>query len=157
MEQTMIDQPNWCKVAEVELVYKTKVKASERPQIKCSYDSFSILKEIWDVNKINMLEQFKVLLLNRANKVIGVYQASSGGITATIADSRLILATAIKSLAVSIILSHNHPSGNLNPSTADQDLTSKIKTACQYHDIKVLDHVIVTSEGYYSFADEGLL
>ena len=153
----MIDQPNWCKVAEVELVYKTKVKASERPHIKCSYDSFSILKEIWDVNKINMLEQFKVLLLNRANKVIGVYQASSGGITATIADSRLILATAIKSLAVSIILSHNHPSGNLNPSAADQDLTSKIKTACQYHDIKVLDHVIVTSEGYYSFADEGLL
>ncbi|MEO5907949.1 MAG: JAB domain-containing protein, partial [Ginsengibacter sp.] len=72
-------------------------------------------------------------------------------------DSRLILATAIKSLAVSIILSHNHPSGNLKPSTADQDLTSKIKLACQFHDIKVLDHVIVTSEGYYSFADEGLI
>ena len=153
----MIDQPNWCKVAEVELVYKTKVKASERPQIRSSHDSFSILKEIWDDNKINMLEEFKVLLLNRANKVIGVYEASSGGITGTIADSRLILATAIKSLAVSIILSHNHPSGNLKPSTADQDLTSKIKSACQYHDIKVLDHVIVTSEGYYSFAEEGLI
>ncbi len=153
----MIDQPNWCKVAEVELVYKTKVKASERPQIKSSHDSFSILKEIWNDNKINMLEEFKVLLLNRANKVIGVYEASSGGITGTIADSRLILATAIKSLAVSIILSHNHPSGNLKPSTADQDLTSKIKLACQFHDIKVLDHVIVTSEGYYSFADEGLI
>ena len=153
----MIDQPNWCKVAEVELVYKTKVKASERPQIKSSHDSFSILKEIWNDNKINMLEEFKVLLLNRANKVIGVYEASSGGITGTIADSRLILATAIKSLAVSIILSHNHPSGNLRPSTADQDLTSKIKLACQFHDIKVLDHVIVTSEGYYSFADEGLI
>jgi DNA repair protein RadC len=157
MEQTMIDQPNWCKVAEVELVYKTNVKASERPQIKTSNDSFSILKEIWDDNKINMLEQFKVLLLNRANRVIGVYQASSGGITGTIADSRLILATAIKSLAVSIILSHNHPSGNLKPSRADEELTAKLKSACNYHDIKVLDHVIVTSEGYYSFADEGLL
>ena len=157
MEQTMIDQPNWCKVAEVELVYKTKVKASERPQIKTSHDSFSILKQIWDDNKINMLEQFKVLLLNRANRVIGVYQASSGGITGTIADSRLILATVIKSLAVSIILSHNHPSGNLKPSRADEELTAKIKSACNLHDIKVLDHVIVTSEGYYSFADEGLL
>ena len=157
MEQTMIDQPNWCKVAEVELVYKTKVKASERPQIKTSHDSFSILKQIWDDNKINMLEQFKVLLLNRANRVIGVYQASSGGITGTIADSRLILATAIKSLAVSIILSHNHPSGNLKPSRADEELTAKIKSACNLHDIKVLDHVIVTSESYYSFADEGLL
>jgi DNA repair protein RadC len=153
----MMDQPNWCKVAEVELIYKTTVKASQRPQIRSSQDSFSLLKEIWDENKINMLEEFKVLLLNRGNKVIGVYKASSGGITATIADSRLILATAIKSLATSIILSHNHPSGNLKPSAADQDLTSKIKSACQYHDIKVLDHVIVSSEGYYSFADEGLL
>lgn len=153
----MIDKPNWCKVAEVELVYKTKVKPSERPHIKSSRDSFNILKKIWDENKINMLEQFKILLLNRANRVVGVYEASSGGITATIADSRLILATAIKSLAVSIILSHNHPSGNLTPSAADQNLTSKIKSACQYHDIKVLDHLIITSEGYYSFADEGLI
>jgi len=96
----------------VELVYKTKVKASERLCVRSSHDSYCILKEIWDENKINMLEQFKVLLLNRANRVVGVYQASSGGITGTIADSRLILATAIKSLAVSIILSHNHPSGN---------------------------------------------
>jgi DNA repair protein RadC len=157
MEQTMIDQPNWCKVAEVELVYKTNVKASQRPQIKTSHDSFSILKEIWDDNKINMLEQFKVLLLNRPNRVIGVYEASSGGIQGTIADSRLILATAIKSLAVSIILSHNHPSGNLKPSRADEELTAKLKSACNYHDIKVLDHVIVTGEAYYSFADEGFL
>ncbi|MGN6530127.1 MAG: JAB domain-containing protein, partial [Ginsengibacter sp.] len=107
--------------------------------------------------KINMLEQFKVLLLNRANRVIGVYEASSGGITGTIADSRLTLATAIKGLAVSIILSHNHPSGNLVPSAADEDLTSKIKLACRYHDIKVLDQVIISSEGYCSFADEGLI
>ena len=89
----MIDQPSWCKVAEVELVYKTKVKASERLCVRSSHDSYCILKEIWDENKINMLEQFKVLLLNRANRVVGVYQASSGAITGTIAYSRLILAT----------------------------------------------------------------
>lgn len=103
-----------------------------------------------------MLEEFKVVFLNRANRVIGVYDASSGGITGTVADPRLILAAAIKSLAVSIILSHNHPSGNLKPSKADEDLTTKIKEAAKYHDIRVIDHMIITSEGYYSFADEGL-
>jgi DNA repair protein RadC len=98
-----------------------------------------------------------VLLLNRANGVTGVYEASSGGITGTVADPRLILAAAIKSLSVSIILSHNHPSGNLNPSRADEEFTLKIKEAAKYHDIKVLDHIILTNEGYYSFADEGLI
>ena len=98
-----------------------------------------------------------MLLLNRANRVIGIYDASSGGITGTIADSRLILATAIKSLEVSIILSHNHPSGNLKPSRADEELTAKLKSACNFHDVQVLDHVIGTPEGYNSFADEGLI
>ena len=104
-----------------------------------------------------MQEEFKVMLLNRGNKVIGVYEASSGGLTGTVADPRLILAAALKSLAVSIILSHNHPSGNLKPSRADEELTQKIKVAAAYHDIKVMDHIIITSEGYYSFANEGLL
>ena len=153
----MIYHPDWCKVAEVELVYKTTVKASERPKISSSHDCYNVLKEIWNKNRIEMLEEFKVLLLNRANKVTGVYEASTGGITGTIADPRLIIATAIKSLAVSIVLSHNHPSSNLTPSRADEELTNKIKEACRYLDIKVIDHIIITSEGYYSFADEGLL
>ena len=157
MEQTMINQPDWCKVAEVELVYKTKVKASERPQIRSSQDCYNILKQAWDENKIDMLEEFKVLFLNRANRVIGIYKVSAGGISSTIVDVRLVLAAAIKSLAVTIILSHNHPSGNLIPSAADEQLTFKIKEAAKFHDIKVVDHVIITSEGYYSFADEGIL
>lgn len=156
MEQTMI-QPEWTKVAEVELVYKTKVKASERPKISSVKDCYKLLKELWNENTIEMQEEFKVLLLNRGNKVIGIYEASAGGITGTVADPRLILAAAIKSLAVSIILSHNHPSGNLKPSRADEELTQKIKVAASYHDIKVIDHIIITSEGYYSFADEGVL
>ena len=153
----MINQPDWCKVAEVELVYKSKVKASERPQIRTSKECYNLLKQIWNENKIDMLEEFTVLLLNRAARVIGVYKASSGGISATIVDPRLVLAAAIKSLAVTIILSHNHPSGNLTPSAADEQLTYKIKEAAKFHDIKVADHIIITSEGYYSFADEGLL
>lgn len=149
--------PEWTRVADVELVYKTRVKASERPIIRDSKDIYNVLKQVWNENKIEMLEEFKVIFLNRANRVIGVYDASSGGLTGTVADRRLILAAAIKSLAVSIILSHNHPSGNLKPSKADEDLTQKIKTAAAYHDIRVIDHIIITNEGYYSFADEGLL
>ncbi len=157
MEQLAMQFPEWTRVAEVELIYKTTVKASERPKISSVKDSYKLLKELWNENTIEMQEEFKVMLLNRGNKVIGVYEASAGGLTGTVADPRLILAAAIKSLAVSIILSHNHPSGNLKPSRADEELTQKIKVAASYHDIKVLDHIIITSEGYYSFADEGLL
>lgn len=149
--------PEWTRVAEVELVYKTRVKASERPLIKSSADTYKLLREIWDDNKIEMQEEFKVLFLNRGNRVIGVYDASTGGICGTVADPRLILAAALKSLSVSLILAHNHPSGNLKPSRADEELTSKINEAANFHDIKVLDHIILTSEQYYSFADEGLL
>ncbi len=109
-------QPEWSKVAEVELVYKTKVKASQRPWISTSKDCYETLLQVWDENKIELQEEFKVLLLNRANRVTGVYEVSTGGITGTVADPRLILAAAIKSLSVSIILAHNHPSGNLKPS-----------------------------------------
>jgi DNA repair protein RadC len=157
MEQLAIRFPEWTRVAEVELVYKTKVKASERPKIGSVKDCYNLLKELWNENTIEMQEEFKVMLLNRGNRVIGIYEASAGGITGTVADPRLILAAAIKSLAVSIILSHNHPSGNLKPSRADEELTQKIKVAAAYHDIRVIDHIIITSEGYYSFADEGVL
>jgi len=157
MEQLAMNFPEWTRVAEVELVYKTKVKPSERPKITSVKDCYQLLKELWNENTIEMQEEFKVMLLNRGNKVIGIYEASAGGLTGTVADPRLILAAAIKSLSVSIILSHNHPSGNLKPSRADEELTQKIKVAAAYHDIRVIDHIIITSEGYYSFADEGLL
>lgn len=157
MEQLAMNFPEWTRVAEVELVYKTKVKASERPKISSIKDSYNLLKEIWNENTIEMQEEFKVMLLNTGNRVIGIYEMSSGGLTGTVADPRLILAAAIKSLAVAIILSHNHPSGNLKPSRADEELTQKIKIAASYHAITVIDHIIISKEGYYSFADEGLL
>ena len=156
MEKTL-QQTDWTQVAEIELVYKTKVKASERPKITSSKDIYPLLLSIWDMNLIEIQEQFVVLLLNRANRVLGVYHASTGGLAGTVADPRLILAAALKAGAVAIILSHNHPSSNLTPSRADEQLTQKIKMAASYHDISVLDHIIVTVEGYYSFAEEGLL
>ena len=157
MEQTMISKPDWTKVAEVELVYRSKVKPSERPQITSSLDAYNIIKILWEEDKIDLVEQFKVLFLNRANKVLCLYNLSSGGITGTVADPRLIYSAALKVNAVSLILSHNHPSGSLKPSDVDRELTRKIKNAGSYFDMKVFDHLIITSETYFSFNDEGLL
>lgn len=146
-------------VGEVEIVYKKKVKAkiSDRPQINTSKDAYEVLRHYWNEGKMDLFEEFKVLLLNRSNRVLHLFEVSSGGMTATIADPRLILVCALKTAAVSIILAHNHPSTNTKPSRADEELTQKIKQACAYFDIKVLDHIILSSEGYFSFADEGLI
>ncbi len=102
-------------------------------------------------------EVFAVLFLNRANKIISFQIISTGGLTGTVADPRVILKKAIEQEATSIVLSHNHPSGSLKPSRADEELTQKIRLAATYLDIKVVDHIIVSDEGYFSFADEGLL
>ena len=144
-------------VAEVELVYKSKVKPSERPHITSSLDAYNVIKLLWDEDKIDLMEQFKVLFMNRANRILCLYNLSSGGITGTVADPRLIYAAALRINAISLILCHNHPSGSLKPSHADIDLTRKIKTAGTYFDMKVFDHLIITSETYFSFSDEGLL
>jgi DNA repair protein RadC len=102
-------------------------------------------------------EVFAVLFLNRANKVNHFEIVSEGGITGTIADPRIILRKALEHDAVNIILCHNHPSGSLRPSRADEQLTTKIKEAARFLDIAVMDHLIVSEDGYYSFADEGIL
>jgi len=155
--ESLVKQQDWTHVAEIEIVYKTKIKPSDRPKVRSSSDIYRLLLTVWDENLIELQEEFKVLLLNRGNKVLGIYHASSGGITGTVADPRLILAIALKAGACSIVLSHNHPSSNLKPSREDEQLTQKINDAAKFHDIKVLDHLIITTNGYFSFADEGLL
>lgn len=102
-------------------------------------------------------EVFGVLFLNRANKIIHFEIISEGGITGTIADPRIIIKKALEENAVNMVLTHNHPSGSLKPSTADQELTRRIREAALLFDIRVLDHIIVSEEGYFSFADEGIL
>lgn len=146
-------------VSEIDIIYKRKVscKVSERPLVSASTDAYSICLHYWNVDKIELLEEFKVLFLNRSNRVLQLFPVSQGGITGTVADPRLILAAAVKLACCSMILVHNHPSGSLKPSRQDEELTQKIKGASAYFDIKVLDHLIITPEGYYSFADEGLL
>jgi DNA repair protein RadC len=126
----------------------------EKPIVKSSLDIAQYLKAVL---KDFTYEVFAVLFLNRANKINHFEIISRGGITGTVADPRIILKKALENDAVSLVLSHNHPSGSLKPSRADEELTLKIKEAAKYFDIKILDHIIVSEEGYYSFADEGLL
>lgn len=126
----------------------------EKPIIRTSRDSFEyIYPEIADLKH----EEFFVIYLNRANKVIASKNISSGGVTGTVADIKIILKYALELLATSIVAVHNHPSGNLQPSEADRQLTRNIKAAALLLDIHVIDHLIIGDKSYYSFADEGLL
>jgi len=102
-------------------------------------------------------EVFAVVFLNQANRILHFETISSGGLTGTVADPRIIIKKALDEQAVGIILCHNHPSGNLHPSLADRELTAKIREAARLFDIKLLDHIIVSTEGYFSFADQGIL
>jgi DNA repair protein RadC len=144
------------KVAEVQLTYKTKVKPSERAKIQSSVSAVDILRPFYG-DDIEYIEKMYVIYLNRANKVLGVNLLSTGGTSGTYCDPKLIFQGAILANASAIILSHNHPSGALKPSEADIQLTKKVKQGCGLFDMALLDHVIVTPEHYYSFADEGII
>lgn len=144
-------------VAEIQLTYKSKVKASLRPKVVSSSQAYNVLIKYWDDGRVEFVEQFKVLLLNCARKVIGLYEVSSGTTDSTVADPKLIFVAALKANACAIIAAHNHPSGNLLPSQSDIKLTNDLKNAGKFLHIPLLDHIIVTSESYYSFADQGLL
>jgi DNA repair protein RadC len=126
----------------------------ERPSIKSSRDAFNIIAaSIADL----LHEEFWILLLNRSNEVIGKERISQGGVSGTVVDGKIIFKAAIQALATSIVLCHNHPSGNLKPSQADIDITRKLRKAGEAIDVTVLDHLIISERGYYSFADEGAL
>jgi DNA repair protein RadC len=128
--------------------------ALEKTVIRMSSDIAEYMRAII---KDFTYEVFGVMYLNKANKINHFEIVSRGGITGTVADPRIILKRALEQDATSIVLCHNHPSGNLKPSRADEELTHKIKEAAKYLDIRVMDHIIVSDEGYFSFADEGIL
>jgi DNA repair protein RadC len=143
-------------VAEISVSYRPAIAA--KPIIKCALDAYVVLREFFTPETIQVNEQFLVMYLNKANRVLGVYPGFKGGITSSIVDLRLILSIALKTLATSIVLCHNHPSGSLTPSKQDIEVTQRIKEAAKYLDICVWDHLIITFEQkYFSFADDGLL
>lgn len=122
-------------------------------QIKASRDAYNILKDHWDMGLIQYLEQFKVMLLNKTNRVIGICDISQGGISATLVDIKVVFVVALKAGASAIVLSHNHPSGN----PYDLSLTGKIQEAAKLFDISVYDHIVITPSDYYNYADNRLL
>lgn len=148
---------NIFKVAEVQVSYKPDFKASERPKITSSKQAYDLLIEHWDLGKIEFLEQSKMILLNRENRVLGIVDISTGGVSGTILDPKIIYSIALKANTSSIIISHNHPSGNLKPSHADIKLTNQLKDGGKLLEIVVWDHLIISNDNYYSFADDGMM
>ena len=142
-------------VGEVELSYKPKFKSLH--QVTCSEDAYKYLLPTYKKGTICYKEYFKVLFLNQAKQVLGYTLISEGGITETSVDVRVILQAALLTNSVALILAHNHPSGNLKPSRQDMEITKQVKDAARLMRITVIDHLILTDAGYYSFADEGLL
>lgn len=140
-------------IAEIEISYSPKLKTSELLTVSSSDQAYEILSAEW--KDLRRIESFKILLLNRSNKVLGIYSVSTGGVSGTVADAKVIFQAALKANASSVILAHNHPSGNLKPSQQDIDLTKKIKAGGKVLDIAVLDHIIITESSFYSLGDEG--
>jgi len=127
--------------------------------IRTSKDAATLLKDLYTTEGVgtDIVESFFIMTLNRKNKVTGYKKISEGSRSGTIVDIPIVLKFAVDSLAHGIILAHNHPSGELSPSNQDKELTTKIINAGKFMDLNVLDHIILTENSYYSFADEGIL
>jgi DNA repair protein RadC len=143
-------------LSEVKINYTPRVKPSLLRQIKTSDDAWGCFRDIWS-EKINYTEEANILLLNRANRVLGFSLLSSGGTSGTVVDVKIIFQIALKSNAHFLLLAHNHPSGNLKPSETDIKITREISNAGKFLGIHLLDHLIVTEDSFYSFADNGAI
>jgi len=142
-------------IAEVQITYSSKVKACDRFRVTGSKDAATAFRSIWP--SYEHIEFIYMLMLNRQNQVLGCHQISKGGMTGTVVDVRVVFQVALKSCATSIILGHNHPSGNLDPSDADKKITRQLSDAGKMLEIPVIDHLILTSDSHLSMADEGYL
>ena len=139
-------------------LYSLKKNITEFEQIKItnSKDSADFIRKFYS-DDLEIFESFFLLLLNRNNNTIGYAKISQGGITGTVVDVKIVAKYVVDSLASAVVLCHNHPSGNIKPSNADKDITDKIKKVLTLMDTTVLDHIILTADSYFSFADEGLI
>lgn len=145
-------------IPEIKISYSQGIDFESIEKITSSRVSAKLFKKYWNADLIECQEEVKVMLLNNSHHVKGIFSLSKGGITGTVLDLRTVFAVALKTFSTSIIVAHNHPSGSLNPSEADKNITAKIQKAGEILDIKLLDHIIITPyDGYFSFADESLL
>ena len=143
------------KVSEIKISYMNEV--DEKIKVLGSSEVYQVLKANWDLDTIELQEEFKILLLNQGNQVLGIKSMFKGGINTCSIDVRLIMGMVLKANASALVITHNHPSGNLNASESDKRITSKIKECCELFDIRLLDHIIMAKNSYLSFADEGIL
>lgn len=146
---------NLMHVSEVKVSFEPNYSMRNRPFVSSSKDAFKVLHSTWDMGLIQFLEEFKIILLNTANRVLGVADIGLGGSDYVPVDMKIIFSIALKSSARKIILAHNHPSGKLIPSSADLTLTRKAVEAGKVLDIEICDHLIIGTDSYYSLKDEG--
>ena len=149
-------ETNCFKLAEIEVKYSTSVKPADRLKIVTSFDAAEAFREMWS-QSLEYKESFYAMYLNRNNKILGIHKVAEGGLCGTVVDVRCVFQVALKANACSVIVAHNHPSGNETPSEADKSITQKIKEAGKFLGIPLLDHLIMLTDGYMSFADEGLI
>jgi DNA repair protein RadC len=147
---------DYFKIPEIKVSYKDNVKTTERFQIKCSEDTVQIFRIAFE-ECMQHHEEAHVVFMNRSNRVLGISNISKCGVASTLVDIKIIMQTALKVHASAIIFSHNHPSSILKPSQEDIRMTKRLREACELLDISFLDHIIMTEESHYSFANEGLL
>ena len=152
-----MEQNQLLKVSEVQITYKPNFNPTDRPQISSSKQCYNILMRHWNLGLINFLEEFKIILLNRTNRVLGLVDIPMGGVSGTYVDPKIVFVVALKANSSGLILVHNHPSGNLKPSDADIKLTQKIKDGAKLLEIEIHDHLIISENGYYSMADDGMI
>ena len=143
------------KVAEIQITYRTKPE--NKVIITNSKVAYDLILDHWSMDTIELQEESKILLLNAANKVLGVHDLSKGGVSSSILDVKIILGIALKCLASGVILVHNHPSGNMVASDADLKITKKLGLACEIMEMRLLDHLIISKDNYLSLADSGLM
>lgn len=157
MKNNIMNKMNKMEVQEIQVTVRYKSKKSKRIQIKNSDDAYRFFKTIFNAGTIDWTEEVVLLCFNYAMEVIGYYKVASGGMTSVPIDSRVIFGVASNCFATSIMLAHNHPTGRLAPSYADLEVTKKLKAGGEILGIQLLDHLIVTSEGFYYFADNNQL
>ena len=139
------------KISEISVSYSNEIE--DRIKVKTSRDCYEVFLKHWNMETIELQEEFKILLLNRDNQVLGVYSLSKGGTASAIVDAKLVFSVALKCNATSLIFAHNHPSGNLKPSESDIKLTKRFARSAKLLDMLILDHLIITKKGFYSLAD----
>lgn len=146
------------KINEIQISYRERQGVLNSESLPDSKGTAKLLFDDWDKGTIGLYESFKVICLNSSNKIKGILPLSSGGVTGTLVDMRILFGSILKSLSIGIILAHNHPSGRLKPSEADLKLTWKIQEAANFFDIDLIDHFIIIPNGdYFSFAENAIL